>query len=152
MDPTNATTRNNIEYLKTSEENYYSILGCNQNSTQEELKRNYQALIKRYHPDKQDNTENYELINKRFIVIDKAYKILRDQYLRKQYDASLLMDNFSENSLIYAEISKSELIFNDGISLYPCRCGNNIEVPEEVLHEEECVIECAECTNCILVK
>lgn len=138
--------------LENAEDNYYSVLGCDQSSTPEELKRNYQVLIRQHHPDKQENkSENYEL-NEQFIRIDRAYKILRDEKLRQEYNASLLINNLNENSLIYAEISKSELVFNNGIFLYLCRCGDSIKVPKDVLNEPECVVECSECTNCILIK
>ncbi|XP_050505992.1 dnaJ homolog subfamily C member 24-like [Diabrotica virgifera virgifera] len=140
-----------IENRINSELDYYAVLQCNQNSTLEELKQSYRNLIKKFHPDKQSQTGSSGS-EQLFILIDKAYKTLSDTKLRKEYDAQLTENNFNENSLIYAELNKSDLKFVDEVCYFPCRCGQNIEISADVLQEEECLVECSECTNCILIK
>ncbi|CAH1966893.1 unnamed protein product [Acanthoscelides obtectus] len=143
-------TSNNPEEGSSSikgDENYYEILGCNEGATLDELKQNYQQLVKKHHPDKQGDATSTE----KFVKIDKAFKTLRDEKSRKEYDASLLQDDFS-GSLIYAELKKNELDFVDDEAVFVCRCGEKISIPKDVLSEEESIIECSECTNCILVK
>lgn len=131
--------------------NYYSVLQCNQNSTIDEIKSNYRSLIKKFHPDKQSKEQSYS--DDKFIHIDKAYKTLSDEQLRKEYDAVLLEKSFNESSLIYAELEKTGLDFDSqGVAVFPCRCGQNIEIYKSVLDDEESLIECSECTNCVLIK
>lgn len=129
------------------EENYYSVLGCNESATLDELKRCYQDLIKQYHPDKQSGSE---VSSDRFILINKAFNTLKDEQVRKEYDASLLAGDLDNNPIIFAELAKKELQFAEGYSTFVCRCGNDIEIPEDTL--AEVIIECSECSNCILIK
>lgn len=130
-----------------NEENYYSVLGCNESATVDELKRRYQDLIKQYHPDKQSGSE---VSSDRFILINKAFNTLKDEHLRKEYDASLLAGDLDNNPLIFAELLKKDLKFVEGCSRFMCRCGNDIEIPEDIF--VEVIIECSECSNCILIK
>lgn len=142
--------------------NFYAVLNCKENASYEEIKQSYQTLIKKYHPDKK-RVENISNINSQekllsndsedFINIDRAWKTLRDEELRKQYDAELLENKLSNCPLIYAELKKAELNFSDKNEIfYPCRCGDNFIITEEYLKEEECIIECCQCSNYILIK
>lgn len=131
-----------------NEENYYVVLGCNESATVDELKRCYQDLIRQYHPDKQSGLE--EVSSERFILINKAFNTLKDEQSRKEYDASLLAGDLDNNPLIFAELSKKDLKFVEGYSRFICRCGNDIEISEDTL--VEVIIECSECSNCILIK
>lgn len=128
-------------------ENYYSILGCTQSASVDELKHCYQDLIRQYHPDKQNGSNTS---SDRFILIDTAFRTLKDEKLRKEYDASLLVDNFSENPIVFAELSKSEIIFTDGEYVFNCRCGSNIIILDSL--REKTFVECSECSNYILIK
>lgn len=61
---------------------YYSILGVNKNSSQEEIKSAYRKLAFNYHPDR---NKDPEALNK-FKEIQAAYEILSDDQKRQQYD------------------------------------------------------------------
>lgn len=131
------------------QKNLYEILNCSHNASAEELKNNYQLLIKQYHPDKVHGQQASGVL---FQQIDGAWKILRDPELRKQYDASLMQTDLNEQPLIYAEVDVNELMFNDDcISYYPCRCGSNFVINKLDVHKYS-IIECSECTNCIHLK
>lgn len=128
-------------------ENYYSILECSSTATPEELKRNYQRLAKKHHPDKE--TGSTEI----FLLIDKAYKTLKDSQLRKDYDSTILAVNCQDQPLIYAEIEKKDIVLNEeGVWTFSCRCGEQFIIEQEHLNESECVMECSECSNCILIR
>jgi DnaJ-class molecular chaperone len=64
-------------------ENYYNILGVNENSTKEEIKKAYRSLQMKYHPDK--NLGNKEAINMTQ-KINEAYETLGDEQKRDEYD------------------------------------------------------------------
>lgn len=136
-------------------ENYYSVLNCDASATYEELKRNYQQLIKIHHPDKfEEKLQIVSNSNEAFQKIDRAWKTLRDSESRKEYDATLLQNDLNQECLIYANLSMDELEFNnENVSRYPCRCGSYFVIDKnDVEINKLIVIECSECTNCICVK
>lgn len=66
--------------------NYYAILGLSGTATDEDVKRNYRTLAKRYHPDV--NPGNAEAA-KKFADINEANAVLSDPEKRKAYDSEL---------------------------------------------------------------
>lgn len=62
---------------------YYQILGVDKKASQEEIKKAYRKLAKKYHPDK--NPGNKEAENK-FKQINEANEVLCDPEKRKKYD------------------------------------------------------------------
>ena len=68
-------TKNNY-HLSSNEkiQNSLSILELEPNVNKEELKKKYNSLVKKYHPDVKNNINNKE---KKMKEINKAYKILQ---------------------------------------------------------------------------
>lgn len=62
---------------------YYDILGVKKTANDDELKKAYRTLAKKYHPDK--NKGNKDAENK-FKEISEAYAVLSDKEKREQYD------------------------------------------------------------------
>ena len=61
---------------------YYSVLGVDRNASDEEIRRAYRKLARKYHPDvsKEEDAE------KRFKQVSEAYEVLRDPEKRERYD------------------------------------------------------------------
>src|SRR5438552_8843161 len=66
-----------------AEKDYYDILGVKKNAPDDEIKKAYRNLAKKYHPDR--NKGNKEAENK-FKEISEAYAVLSDKEKREQYD------------------------------------------------------------------
>lgn len=62
------------------EENYYQILGLNNFSSNEEIKRAYRQLAKKYHPDKPSGSEE------KFKRMSLAYQTLSDPIRKERFD------------------------------------------------------------------
>ena len=69
--------------LTMAERNYYHILGVNRGAPQEEIRKTYRKLARKYHPD--INPGNKEAESK-FKEISVAYDVLSDPEKRKLYD------------------------------------------------------------------
>lgn len=63
--------------------NLYSVLGVNQNANEDEIKKAYRLLAKKFHPDVNQNNQQAEI---KFTEISKAYEILGNPKKRKDYD------------------------------------------------------------------
>ena len=62
----------------------YEILGVNKNATDDEIKKAYKKLAKKYHPDLNPNDK--ETAEKKMKELNVAYDILKDPQKRAQYD------------------------------------------------------------------
>lgn len=62
---------------------YYKVLEVNKTATEEEIKKAYRKLARKYHPDLNPNDEN---ANRKFQQINEAHEVLSDPEKRKKYD------------------------------------------------------------------
>ena len=62
---------------------YYEVLGIERGATDNEIKRAYRKLAKKYHPDMNQSSEEAEV---KFKEATEAYEVLSDSQKRQQYD------------------------------------------------------------------
>ena len=58
-----------------ADQDYYELLGVNQNSDENEIKKAYRKLAMKYHPDKNKGDQGAE---KKFKEISEAYEIIME--------------------------------------------------------------------------
>ena len=102
------------------EQNYYEILEVNKNASPEIIEKAYKTLVKKYHPDLQQD-ENKNKYEEKIKKINEAYDILSDSEKRKKYDLNL---------------KNTEISINDYNSLYQenINLKNNLNILKEKLN------------------
>ncbi|XP_044159023.1 dnaJ homolog subfamily C member 10 [Bufo gargarizans] len=94
MDPLTARTGNlrsvalwfivfSLIVLCWSDEDYYGLLGISRASSSREIRQAFKKLALKLHPDKNQNDPS---AHDKFLKINRAYEVLKDEELRKKYD------------------------------------------------------------------
>ncbi|XP_026878235.2 dnaJ homolog subfamily C member 10 [Electrophorus electricus] len=66
-----------------SDEDYYKLLGISREASTREVRQAFKKLALTMHPDKNPNDET---AHEKFLKINRAYEVLKDEDLRKKYD------------------------------------------------------------------
>lgn len=70
-------------------ENYYRVLEVDESADPNTIKKSYYKIVFKYHPDNKQTIEEKSLANQQMMVINSAFKVLKDPVLRKNYDQRL---------------------------------------------------------------
>lgn len=126
--------------------NLYETLGVSSDATHDEIKKSYQNLVLKYHPDKGTSDSN-----KDFIEVDEAWKVLRDPEKRKQYDAEMGQARFDDKPIVHETLTMSDFVYDpdDDDYYHQCRCGGLYWIPDET--EDTFYLPCDQCSLVIKV-
>ena len=83
---------------------YYAVLEVSFGASQEEIKKSYGMLIKKYHPDITQFDKKYS--EEKTKILNEAYSVLSDAEKRKEYDKKYFVnnqDNSIDDDIIYAK-------------------------------------------------
>jgi molecular chaperone DnaJ len=69
-----------------TKQSLYEILGVRRGATDDEIKRSYRALVKKYHPDHYRDHPLQELSKVKMQEINEAYEVLSNPDKRRAYD------------------------------------------------------------------
>lgn len=85
------------------EKDYYAVLGVPQSATDEDIKRAYRTLARRYHPDSRVEAAPTTL----FHDVQTAYAVLGDLHRRRAYDRRRTESESGEEAALSWEILSS---------------------------------------------
>lgn len=71
--------------------NYYDVLGVAKNASQDDIKKQYRRLARKFHPDRSDEPNAKE----KFQEVNSAYQTLKDPQKRAAYDNPQSQGSFS---------------------------------------------------------
>jgi DnaJ-class molecular chaperone len=64
-------------------DNFYKVLGVDEKASKEEIKKSYRTLQMKYHPDKNNNSQDAINMTQK---LNEAYETLGDDEKREEYD------------------------------------------------------------------
>lgn len=108
---------------------YYQILGVGKNASQEDIKKSYRKLAKKYHPDKNPNDK---IAEEKFKEASEAYSVLSDEKKRMQYDKFGSV-NKNENDFFKSERRGEHIIINFGPDGFGTRSSFKNQIQEIVV-------------------
>ena len=108
------------------QEDYYKVLGVDEKTSDDEIKKAYRKLSMIHHPDKNGNTDESK---KKFQEINQAYETLSDQNERRKYD---MMRKMGGNSG-FGHGPNMEHVFHFNPSGSGGGGGAGVGIPDEIL-------------------
>jgi curved DNA-binding protein CbpA len=104
-----------LESLETN--TYYQILGVARTANEDEIKKAYFGMARRFHPDRFDRkvqAEHRELIDEVFDAVTNAYRTLISKEKRKAYDSGATAQGEDQQDVL----RKADIKFRQGKTLY----------------------------------
>ncbi|ORX82524.1 DnaJ-domain-containing protein [Anaeromyces robustus] len=133
--------------------NSYEVLDVDPNTNFDIIKKTYQKLILKYHPDKlqQSGIKSQEIIeenNRKFQEIQKAWDNISTPQKKIQYDKELLAKSFKQDGVINEEIDLDDMEYDEEEEAYysECRCGGIYKITVEDLENNINVVSCDVCS------
>lgn len=129
----------------------YSILEVQSDASLAEIRKSYQNLVLKHHPDKNASDSG----SMAYLKIDNAWKVLRDAELRKQYDAEAGQKEYNELPIVNESLRVDEMDYDAAEGIYKrfCRCGGTYAIDMVDLEDMDMnfYVNCSECSFVIEV-
>lgn len=77
------------------DKNYYELLEIDRNASPEIIEKAYKALVKKYHPDLQEENKK-QVFEEKLKKINEAYEVLSSPVKRESYDKTLKSNTFTD--------------------------------------------------------
>ena len=135
-------------------EDFYAILQCNQESTFQDIKSNFQKLALKYHPDKvQAANSPVGTSTEDFVKINKAWKVLGNESSRKEYDALWKQRCMAQDWPIQDDVNIKDFnVENDSDEyIHGCRCGGLFRLTTTDVFYRLDIVACEFCSLCVRV-
>lgn len=94
-------------------ENLYEIIEAAEDASPEELKKAYYKVVFKYHPDNKESDAEKELCNRQMMVINHAYKILKDPVSREEYDKKIGISRPKRRSESSSQTKQRKVNYDD---------------------------------------
>ncbi|KAH9897714.1 hypothetical protein C8Q73DRAFT_663629 [Cubamyces lactineus] len=133
---------------------YYELLSVSPSASPADIKAAYHRALLASHPDKRDHANGLS----KFVDIDigllkQAFNTLYTPSLRKEYDARRSASGSLRGPRPAQVISLEEFEERegpDGITwVYPCRCGGQYAVTEDMLDAGQHLVGCGSCSEAV---
>lgn len=92
----------------------YKILGVSRDATDDEIKKAYRNLAKKYHPDNYTNSPLSDLASEKMKEINEAYDEIQKIRSDKQYSSDNSGNTSGSSSHGYSDFSKVRILINEG--------------------------------------
>jgi diphthamide biosynthesis protein 4 len=148
-------------------ETHYSVLEVSPSASYDEIKISFHRLARSCHPDKKGKRINSNDIDDddgkptdRFLMIQQAWEVLRDEERRKEYDHDLLQQDLYEKSRTSGALEVDcsndlrEAIDEDTeepFFIYDCRCGEEIHISIDDTQRKGLDNPLVDCPGCCFV-
>lgn len=123
---------------------YYDILEISRYASKEVLNRAHKVLIKKYHPDLEQDEEKRKINEAHLVKINEAYEVLSDDQKRKEYDLKVFgEEEINTKRNVSSTVSNSEI---DKVYTAKAqeeidrRIREELEKAQERIYEEENII------------
>nr|ALS04510.1 DnaJ-like protein subfamily C member 24 [Acartia pacifica] len=131
---------------------YYQVLNSRQSEDLSVIKRRYQDLLLKHHPDKNGGVESLL-----FQQVREAWSHLSSPERRQQYDAQLYRAQLDQDSAVWCTLDLTQFRQSGGDYSFECKCSGVYEIDQEQLDDlrkdgdSDCLIACDSCSLSVLV-
>lgn len=126
---------------------YYDILEISRFASKEVLNRAHKVLIKKYHPDLEQDEEQRKINEAHLVKINEAYEVLSDDVKRKEYDqkvfgsADINQDNTQNSDSVIDSKQADEIYKEKAQDEFDQIVNEELKKAQERIDEEERMIK-----------
>ncbi|KAL7285058.1 hypothetical protein ACG7TL_000149, partial [Trametes sanguinea] len=130
---------------------YYELLAVSPSASSADIKAAYHRALLVYHPDKRDSGSTTPTVD--IGLLKQAFNTLYTPELRKEYDAARSASGKQHGPRPAQVVSLEEFEEGEGPDgttwAYPCRCGGQYVVTEEMLDAGQHMVGCGSCSEAV---